>query len=472
MHSQWSRYRRIDVTERPLAIDVFTDGLLFHKHQLNEKGVVRERRAMPALVAAGADPPVEDVLILGAGTGSDVRIFRRLVPSNPRIVAVELDGAFVETAQAFPWLWDAYKTAEIVVQEGRFFLENDPRDFDMVVYAYIDPQSAISNIGLPDANFMYTDAGLARAYEKVRPGGHLVITRVFLVKEQEEFLRRLCATLLAAGIKKDEVQLYRSISSNTWSYYGELATVQAVIKKGGTPPAVDESAVRPLPWHGGGRPTTDFFPLSMVTGVWFDTLGAFVTHSIPALIVCGVLAAALVARLSTSAAHLNVFVLGFGSFLLESLVLFNSFILLGDPNLSAALAVGVFLLWSALGSLLSRRVERSRALLFAVPIGVLIYATTAPLLNGNTIELGLWVRTIAFSIHLALGGVAAGAMFPAVLRRFQKEGVSGLFALDLAGCALAPVAFWLALGSSGIWLVAIVSVASYAFVCGTLALKR
>ncbi len=79
----------------------------------------------------------------------------------------------------------------------------------MVVYAYIDPQAVISEIGVPDANFLYTDTGLRRAYAKVRPGGYLMITRVYLVQQEVEFVRRLSATLEAAGISPTEVRLYR-----------------------------------------------------------------------------------------------------------------------------------------------------------------------------------------------------------------------------------------------------------------------
>ncbi|HEV8310942.1 MAG TPA: hypothetical protein VGW35_25045 [Methylomirabilota bacterium] len=471
-YSQWSRYRRIDVVDLPRELAVFADGLLFHEYRKQDVTHAREPRALPARLMAGADREIRDVLVLGSGTGSDVRILRHLIPRDLNIVAVELDGGFVETARAFPWLWNYYRTADIVVQEGRYFLENTPDEFDMVIYAYIDPQSAISNIGLPDANFMYTDAGLRRAYGKVRPGGYLVITRVFLVQEAEEFVRRLCATLAAAGVPPSEVRLHRTRGSLAWGYYGELSTIHAVVKKGGAPPVIPGAELVPIAWVDGGRPTTDFFPLSMVTGIWFDTLVQFVRRSIPALLLLGVLGAALVVRTATSLGHFNFFVLGFGSFLLESLVLFNSFLLLGDPNLSAAVAVGVFLLWNGVGSLWSGRFERSRWFYVAVPLAVGLYAATAPILNGQTIGLALPARTLAFSFHLALGGVVAGAMFPAALRSFRDERVSSMFFIDLVGCALGPVAFWLALSASGVWLVGFGAVLSYAIAALILARRN
>jgi len=471
-HSRWSRYRRIDVVDDRKELMVFADGLLFHWYRKDDHSHELDPRALPARLIGQLPGSIKDILIVGAGTGSDVRILRDLVSKDLRTVAVELDEGFVKTAQAFPWLWSEYQTAEIVVQEGRYFLENDPRSFDAIVYAYIDPQAAISDIGLPDANFLYTDAGLRRAYAKVRPGGYLLITRVFFVHEQAEFVRRLAATLATAGISKTEVAMYRTRNTSAWGYYGELSTIHAIIAKGSQPPDVADPRVLRLEWTDGGRPTTDFFPISMVTGVWFDRLLQYVKRNTIALVIVVTVLLAVVARISTSVGYLNFFLLGFGSFLLESLVLFNSFLLFGDPNLSAALAVGLFLLWSGLGSLYSGRWERSGRLYLLVPLAVLGYAATAPMLNSLTIARPLSVRTAVFALHLSLAGVVTGAMFPIALRSFRGERVTSMFFIDVVGCALAPIAFWFALSAAGIWPVATAAVSSYAVAGALLGARR
>lgn len=471
-HSRWSRYRRIDVVDVPKELMVFADGLLFQWYRKDDHFHEWDPRALPARLIGQLGDSVRDVLIIGAGTGSDVRIFRDLVSKNLRTVAVELDEGFVKTAQAFPWLWSDYQTAEIVVQEGRYFLENDPRTFDAIVYAYIDPQAAISDIGLPDANFLYTDRGLRRAYAKVRPGGYLMITRVFFVHEQGEFVRRLVATLSAAGIPKTEIAMYRAKETSAWGYYGELSTIHAIITKGGQPPDLTDPRLVRLEWMEGGRATTDLFPISMVTGVWFDRLLQYVKRNTIALVIVVTILLAVVARISTSIGYLSFFLLGFGSFLLESLVLFNSFLLLGDPNLSAALAVGLFLFWSGLGSLYSDRWERSGWLYLLVPLAVLAYAATAPMLNALTISRPLSMRTAVFALHLSLAGIVTGGMFPIALRSFRRERVTSMFFIDIVGCALAPIAFWFALSAAGIWPVATAAVASYTVAGALLAARR
>jgi hypothetical protein len=69
-----------------------------------------------------------------------------------------------------------------------------------------------------------------------------------------------------------------------------------------------------------------------------------------------------------------------------------------------------------------------------------------------------------FAVHLALVGIVVGSMFPISLRSFAGEQVSAMFFIDLIGCALAPVAFWLAMSVYGISLVSIAGVASYVVV--------
>jgi hypothetical protein len=72
---------------------------------------------------------------------------------------------------------------------------------------------------------------------------------------------------------------------------------------------------------------------------------------------------------------------------------------------------------------------------------------------------------------MALGAIVAGAMFPIALRRFADQSVSRMFFIDLVGCAMAPMAFWVALSLLGLWVVGASAVVSYAVV-GAILLSR
>ncbi len=82
------------------------------------------------------------------------------------------------------------------------------------------------------------------------------------------------------------------------------------------------------------------------------------------------------------------------------------------------------------------------------------------------------LRGLIFSLHVSVAGVVAGAMFPVALRSFKGERVTSMFFIDVGGCALAPIAFWLAMSAAGIWPVAAGAVGSYVVVAGILAARR
>ena len=469
--STWTAYRHIDVMDEGDTLTVYTDGLPVQFYDKRERVHDADPRKLPPLLIA-RDDAVQRVLLIGSGSGADVRILRDRIARPLHITAVELDGGYIRAAQTFPWLWEAYRTARVVVEEGRYFLEQTRDTYDMVIYAYIDPQSAISKLGIPDANFLYTDAGIRKALTRLRPGGYFVMNRVYLVEQDREFFSQLCATLQAAGARPGEVSLYRSADTIAWGSFGRVGTATALLRKGGPAPTVSDRLMLPVAWMDGGRPTTDYYPFSLITDAWFGTLWDYVKGR-PALVaVLIVLVLLLLARLATSLGHAHFYLLGLASFLVESLVLLNSFLLFGNPSLSAALAIGFFLLWGGVGSRISERLQAWRGFYLVVPAVVILYAATWPLVHAATMGTSVGVRVVAFALHLAVVGVAVGAMFPISLRSFSGESVASMFFIDLVGCAVAPILFWLLMSTQGVPTVAAVSVATYGAVAAILAFRR
>ncbi|HMH49187.1 MAG TPA: hypothetical protein VK548_03065 [Candidatus Acidoferrum sp.] len=469
--STWTPYRHIDVMDEGDTLTVYTDGLPVQFYDRKERLHEADPRVIPPLLIA-RDDGVQRVLLIGAGSGADVRILRDRISRPLHVTAVELDGGYVRAAKTFEWLWASYRTARVVVEEGRYFLEQVSDTYDMIIYAYIDPQSGISKLGIPDANFLYTDAGLRRAYARLRPGGYFVLNRVYLVEQEGEFFSQLCATLQSAGAQPSEVSLYRSTDIIPWGSFGHVGTATVLLRKGGPAPTVSHGHIVPVAWTSGGRPTTDFYPFSLITDAWFGTLWEYVKGR-PVLVgVLIVLVLLLLARLVTSLGHAHFFLLGLASFLVESLVLLNSFLLFGNPSLSAALAIGFFLLWGGIGSQLSERLQAWRGFYLVVPLVVILYAVTWPFVHAATMGTAVGVRSVAFALHLAVVGVAAGAMFPISLRAFSAQSVASMFFIDLVGCAVAPILFWLLMSTQGVPMVTVVSVLGYGAVAAVLALRR
>jgi spermidine synthase len=469
--STWTPYRHIDVMDEGETLTVYTDGLPVQFYEKKDRTHEDDPRVIPPLLIA-RDDAVQRVLLIGAGSGADVRILRDRTSRPLEITAVELDAGYIRAARTFPWLWESYRTARVVVEEGRFFLEQTRDTYDMVIYAYIDPQSGISKLGIPDANFLYTDAGIRKALSRLRPGGYFVLNRVYLVNQEGAFFTQLCATLQAAGAQPGEISLYRSADSIPWGSFGRVGTATVLLRKGGTAPVVSHRQIVPVSWTDGGRPTTDFYPFSLITDAWFGTLWDYVKGRPALVIVLILLIILLLGRIVTSLGHAHFFLLGLASFLVESLVLLNSFLLFGNPSLSAALAIGFFLLWGGVGSRVSERLQAWRGFYLVVPVVVLLYAATWPLVHAATMGTSVGVRVVAFALHLAVVGLAVGAMFPISLRSFSGESVAGMFFIDLVGCAVAPILFWLLMSTQGVPMVALVSVITYGAVAAVLAFRR
>ena len=237
----------------------------------------------------------------------------------------------------------------------------------MVVYAYIDPQAVIS--------------GDRRSRRQLPVHGHRAAARLRegaprRLSDDHARLSRPAGSRVRAATVRD-VGSRRDLTDGgaplpTAGQCGMAGTTvscrpfSAIIKKGGRPPEVRDPLLMPARLGAGGpahdrllplldghrRLVRDPVPLGSI-----EPGRAGPHHSWRCSRFCS--------GVSTSAGFLTFFLLGFGSFLLESLVLFNSFLLLGDPNLSAAVAVGVFLL----GSLLSERLERSPWVYAMTPVG-------------------------------------------------------------------------------------------------------
>ncbi len=103
---------------------------------------------------------------------------------------------------------------------------------------------------------------------------------------------------------------------------------------------------------------------------------------------------------------------------------------------------------------------------------MLVYATTAPLLNAQTIALPLLTRALIFSLHLAVGGIVVGAMFPIALRRFRRERVSEHVLHRRDRLRAGAEAFWVAMSLVGMWLVVAGALVSYSVRGVVLAMRR
>ena len=186
----WSPYYRVDFIPKDRDISVNSishQGMLSHGSQ----GIAY---ALPYLLSQDSGRrPVQDVLIIGAGSGNDTSA--ALAAGALRVDAVEIDPAILSLGKHHhpdrP-----YQDARVKVHaaDGRNFLKETDRKYDVIVYALVDSlilHSGYSSIRLE--NFLFTQQAFADVKDRLKPGGLFVMYNYYRQGWIIERLQRMAA---------------------------------------------------------------------------------------------------------------------------------------------------------------------------------------------------------------------------------------------------------------------------------------
>jgi spermidine synthase len=171
--SQWSPYYRITVRQEG-ADTVVEVNNIFHQSMapLDRKEYFYEW----AYRVFG--DRFSDVLVLGAGTGTDVAAALR--HGARRVDAVEIDPAILRLGGRHPDRPYDDPRVRTIVDDARHFLRTTGRKYDLVVFALIDSltlQSAFAGVRLE--SYMFTREAFEAVRARLRPGGLLVVYNYF-----------------------------------------------------------------------------------------------------------------------------------------------------------------------------------------------------------------------------------------------------------------------------------------------------
>jgi hypothetical protein len=285
-------------------------------------------------------------------------------------------------------------------------------------------------------------------------------------------------TLQAAGITSDKIMIFRensSFSIPTLSNYDIINVYIFVGKKPFTPtakntirqimnsnlPVVELSAEPNEP----GKVAHDDYPFSIPSwNIGGSIYGFFlwVKSTYPWIIsIAIVLVIILFLKVRINLAMGQFFLLGLSWMIVESMVLFHSFLILGNPALSTGIALGAFLCSNGIGSYISKYLQNRRKILILLPLLIILYTLMIPVLIPFLLGQSLYLRSIIFFMSVAMVGVFTGTMFPISLTTFKKDSVPRLFFIDLIGGGLAPLLFWLMFFIWGINAIAAIAVVGY-----------
>lgn len=167
VYSGRTKYQLVDI------IDTFDFGrmLILDKYvqsSTRDEFIYHEALVHPAMLA---HPDPEQVLIIGGGEGATLREVLRH-PSVEKVFMVDIDGEVVELSKRY--LSEMHQGSfndprvELVIADGRSFLEGARQSFDVIIVDATDPIR-----GGPSCS-LYTIEFYSLAKERLRPRGILV----------------------------------------------------------------------------------------------------------------------------------------------------------------------------------------------------------------------------------------------------------------------------------------------------------
>jgi SAM-dependent methyltransferase len=149
----------------------------------------------------------DDVLILGAGSGTDVAAALR--HGVKHVDAVEIDPAIIRLGRAHhpDHPYDDPRVT-VVNDDARHYLRTSRKQYDLVVFALIDSltlQSSFSGVRLE--SYMFTEESFRAVRERLKPNGVLVVYNYF---REKWLVDRLANTAAAAFGAEPRVHVHEA----------------------------------------------------------------------------------------------------------------------------------------------------------------------------------------------------------------------------------------------------------------------
>ena len=170
----WSPYYKVVTEKVPTKPDMLVIGVNGVPHQLMApaKWKLEQGEAIygtPYLRLPGN--PLDDVLIIGAGSGSDVAI--ALSKQARHVDAVDIDPRILQIGmEQNPDRPYADKRVKMHTNDGRAFLESTDRKYDLVLFALPDSLTLVSGASqIRLESFLFTQEALASVRKHLKPHG-------------------------------------------------------------------------------------------------------------------------------------------------------------------------------------------------------------------------------------------------------------------------------------------------------------
>jgi len=171
---RWSPYQKVEFAGSYAEPKFFVNGI-GHQTILPSDLLSKSFYQMPHWFAKQKRlPPYKSVLVLGAGSGNDVTA--ALQNGAEHVDAVEIDPVIARLGTqynaAHPY---QDKRVSVVVDDGRAFMANANRKYDLIIFALTDSLVKVSPMAqLRLENYLFTKESVERAFRLLNENGFLV----------------------------------------------------------------------------------------------------------------------------------------------------------------------------------------------------------------------------------------------------------------------------------------------------------
>jgi hypothetical protein len=457
------------------------------------------------------------VLVIGPGGGTDVVL--SVASGACSITAVEMNPLIVDCvrglgAQAGNLYDHPMVKPNLVIDEGRNFIERTDQKYDMIILGWVDSWASVASGGLAlTENYLYTRDALEAYFNHLTDDGALVIIRWPID------VRRLVANAVSfmsdRGMTIEDIGRHILAASQRKPNEGEFSTVETIFMMTRSP--LTQQKVDTMLaghdgihlWHAPFKKDdaiyADLFSGRMDFASYtnaFDTLATPVTDDhpfyfawekpvgipdfvrrllgVPAIGVIGftllILVASRVVGLKAPGFRTVLYfgALGIGFIVVEVALIQRLILLLGHPIYTLVVILFTLLLAGGLGSLFARRFAPQhirKALGWVIPLVVLLVVLGAfvlPKVVHMALPLGLPGRIAVTALMVFPYGFLMGMPFPLGLRKQAQDaagspasvlwGINGIASVvgSIGGVALAVIGgfTWVFLAGAACYAVA------------------
>ncbi len=384
---------------------------------------------------------LNNVLIIGAGTGNDVAV--ALEQGVRHVDAVEIDPALLQVGiDQHPDRPYQDPRVHRVVGDGRAFLENTNRSFDLIVFALPDSLTLVTGqSGVRLESYLFTREAFETARQRLAPGGVLSVYNYY---RETWLVDRLAGTL--ADVFGSAPCVY------TGKQGGDFGAFTFMLDS-----VSPESVACDQRWSADGRivtaPATDDRPFIYLRG---HTIPARYVWTLLLILLASAVAVRLAgARVGAMRSYLDLFFMGAAFLLLETKSVVQFALLFGTTWFVNALVFGGILLSVLIAIEVERRAQIGRPrLLFILLFAGLALAATVP--TSSLLSLSPVVRFLAATSLAFFPVFVANLIFAGRFR--HAEDSTSAFGANLLGAMFGGTLEYVALATGYRMLLLMVAV--------------